>query len=157
MASAHPPQHTYTHARTPGPLGLHPSHPAPAGSPVVPYSLGVGEWPKPVVVLLPSGVPQPQVDRLPVHHHIRRIVVKTAGNRVREIPPVSGFSGLHRPGALSAPRLTPEPRPGLLGPDLEAQGSPAHRHPYPPLASSGPARLLTRWGCTLQGRRWSCN
>lgn len=34
------------------------------------YRLRVGEWPKPVIVLLPSRVPQPQVHRLAVHHHI---------------------------------------------------------------------------------------
>lgn len=34
------------------------------------HRLWVGEWPETVVVLLPSSVPQPQVHRLAVHHHI---------------------------------------------------------------------------------------
>lgn len=52
---------------------------SPWGWPAVTYSLGIGEGPQPVVVLLPRRVPQPQVDRFAVHHHIRRVVVETAG------------------------------------------------------------------------------
>jgi hypothetical protein len=47
-----------------------PSSPAPGAGPLVTYSLGIGEWPQPIVVLLPSCVPQPQVDRLSIHHHV---------------------------------------------------------------------------------------
>ena len=38
--------------------------------------LGVGERPKPVVVLLARRVPQPQGDRHPVTHHRGRVIVK---------------------------------------------------------------------------------
>lgn len=69
-----------------------------------PYSLWVGEGPQAVVVLLPGGVPQPQVDGLPIHHHIRRIVVETAET---ERSASAWALSLHRPGALSAPCCTP--------------------------------------------------
>ena len=39
-------------------------------------SLGIGERPQPVVVLLSSSVPETQVDRLAVHHHVGRVVVE---------------------------------------------------------------------------------
>lgn len=42
----------------------------PPGWPRTTYGLRVGERPKPVIIFLPSSVPQPQVDRLPVHHHV---------------------------------------------------------------------------------------
>lgn len=34
------------------------------------HRLRVGEWPEAVIVLLPGSVPQPQVHRLAVHHHV---------------------------------------------------------------------------------------
>lgn len=34
------------------------------------HRLWVGEWPEAIVVLLPGRVPQPQVHRLAVHHHV---------------------------------------------------------------------------------------
>ena len=38
--------------------------------------LRVAERAQPVVVLLPRRVPQPQVDRLAVHHHVGGVVVE---------------------------------------------------------------------------------
>lgn len=34
------------------------------------YRLWVGQWAEPVVVFLSSCIPEAQVDRLAVHHHI---------------------------------------------------------------------------------------
>lgn len=124
------PQHTHA----PGPWGLYPSHPAPAGTPVVPYSLGVGEWPQAVVVLLPGGVPQPQVDGLPIHHHIRRIVVETAETErsasVWVLSPAQTCSSI---STLLHPR---NPDQGHLGPTSKPRGASrtgAHTLCSPPL------------------------
>jgi len=43
------------------------------------YRLWVGQGAESVVVLLSRRVPQAQVDRLPVHHHVGRVVVEPAG------------------------------------------------------------------------------
>jgi hypothetical protein len=40
--------------------------------------LRITEWPQSVVVLLAGRVPQTQIDRLTVHHNIRRIIVEAA-------------------------------------------------------------------------------
>lgn len=78
-----------------------PSSPAAA---IVTYSLGVGERPQAVVVFLPGRVPQPQVDRLPVHHHVGGIVVETA----RQSSTVSQLWG----GTLPPPQGGWPRRPG---------------------------------------------
>ena len=49
------------------------------------HRLRVGERPEAVIVLLACGVPQPQVHRLTVHHHIGRIVVKPVGSRKDQV------------------------------------------------------------------------
>lgn len=49
------------------------------------HRLWVGERPEAVVVLLACGIPQPQVHRLTVHHHIGRIVVKPVGSRKDQV------------------------------------------------------------------------
>jgi hypothetical protein len=40
------------------------------------YRLWVGQWPESIIVLLPSCVPQSQIHRFPIYHHICRIVVE---------------------------------------------------------------------------------
>lgn len=42
----------------------------------VTHRLRVRERPQPVIVLLSSSIPQPQVHRLAVNHHVGRIVIK---------------------------------------------------------------------------------
>ena len=136
-----------------------PKPPSSRGGPVVTYSLGIGQWSQPVVVLLPGGVPQPQVDRLPVHHHVCRVVVKTARQSGKVGP------GPHRTRGVAAPRPHPSsPDPGL--PRLTSKpgvgGGGAHDTETAPEALTGqlqtrPPGALTRWGCTLPGRRWSCS
>mmetsp|Transcript_45288 Transcript_45288/g.145710 ORF Transcript_45288/g.145710 Transcript_45288/m.145710 type:complete len:253 (+) Transcript_45288:112-870(+) len=44
--------------------------------------LRVRERSQPIVVFLPCCVPQPKVDRLPIHHHIRAVVVEDGGDVV---------------------------------------------------------------------------
>ena len=41
--------------------------------------LGVGQGPKPIIVLLACGIPEPQADGLPINHHAGRVVVEPAG------------------------------------------------------------------------------
>lgn len=43
-------------------------------------SLWVGEWTQAVVILLSRCIPEPQVDRLPIHHHIGGVVVEYCGD-----------------------------------------------------------------------------
>lgn len=47
------------------------------------YRLWVGQWTQPVVVLLTSCIPEAQIDRLAVHHHVSRVVVKSVGSKKR--------------------------------------------------------------------------
>lgn len=42
--------------------------------------LWVREWPQPVVILLSSSIPKPQIYRLAVNHHVGRIVIKHSGD-----------------------------------------------------------------------------
>lgn len=46
--------------------------------------LWVGERPQSVVVLLPRSIPETQVDRLAIHHHVRGVVVES-GDFIMEI------------------------------------------------------------------------
>lgn len=46
------------------------------------HRLRVRQRPEPVVVLLTRRVPQTQVDRLPIHHHVGWVVIKPAGGEV---------------------------------------------------------------------------
>lgn len=121
-----------------------PRHPALGVGPAGTYSLRVGEWPQPVVVLLPSSVPQPQVDWLPIHHHVGGVVIETAGAEQGGRPGSDPQAcAAWSSGSASAPLQKPRGVP-CTG---------AQAHPWEDHLSSP----LTRWGCTLPGRHWSCN
>ena len=49
------------------------------GNYLVLYRLWIGQWAKSVVVLLSSCVPKAQIDRLPIYHHVGRVVIKPLG------------------------------------------------------------------------------
>lgn len=75
------------------------------------HRLRVGERPEAVIVLLACGVPQPQVHRLTVHHHIGRIVVKPVGSRKDQVslkpraPPRTSSTGQ---GCSQSDRTSPK-------------------------------------------------
>lgn len=46
---------------------------------VILYRLWVGQWAEPVIIFLSSCIPEAQVDRLAVHHHISWIIVESVG------------------------------------------------------------------------------
>lgn len=46
------------------------------------YRLWIGEWAEPVIVFLPSCIPEAQVNWFAVHHHISWVVVKSVEERV---------------------------------------------------------------------------
>ena len=54
------------------------------------HCLGVGERAQSVVVLLAGRVPQPQVNRPPVHHYIGGVVVEDGG----DVLPGKGVCGI---------------------------------------------------------------